>query len=239
MRKILTTLQQKWPEYLIEAIVIIASIIGAFALENYEGSVVRRNEEIEILKDCRTELMADLAEINLNLKDLRKSHRSLNIIITVLEQDGQYHDSLALHFNYGFLPIHFIHSSSAFETLRSRGLDIVSNPDIRAKLIFLYDSQYEFFIQAEAEELDQVQYVMRHILSSRFQSSYNYPDFSFNGAMIPLDFESLKNDQEYLYFIKTQSNRTRSFSGFFYTDLKESVESMIHDLDIEIKNIEI
>lgn len=239
MKKILQILKEKWPEYILEILVITIGIYGAFELANYGENRTRKRAEIEILKGCKTELVTDLAEINLNMDELRKSQWSLNLISEVLENDGSYHDSLGLHFNYTILPIHFVHSTSSFETAKSRGLDIISNTDIRNKLIAVYDSQYDFFLKAEQEELAEVQYNMRHILASRFESAWNYQGKdTFEGSMTPLDFESLKNDQEYLYFIKTQRNRTRSYIGFFYANLKKSVVSMIDDLDQEIKRLE-
>lgn len=239
MKRILSTLKEKWPEYFLEILVLIIGIWGAFELSNYGENKNRKSAELEILKGCRTELMADLAEINLNMDELRKSQQALNLIIEVLENDGSYHDSLAFHFNYTLLPIHFVHSTSSFETAKSKGLDIISNAELRTKLISLYDSQYDFFLQAEGEELAEVQYGMRHVLPARFEAAFNYPnsDNTFSGSMVPLDFESLKTDQEYLYFIKTQRNRTRSYIDFFYENQRKSVDSMIRDLEVEIKRL--
>ncbi|MDG1277844.1 MAG: hypothetical protein P8O16_11225 [Algoriphagus sp.] len=240
MKRILSTLNQKWPEYFFEILVLIIGIYGAFELSNYGQNKARRQSEIEILKGCKTELTSDLVEINFNMNELRKSQNALNLILEVLEKDGSYHDSLASQFIYTLLPLHFVHSTSSFETAKSRGLDIISNTDIRNKLIAVYDSQYDFFLKAEQEELDEVQYHMRQILPGRFESGYNFEgkDNTFEGSMVPLDFESLKTDQEYLYFIKTQQNRTGSYIGYFYENLRKSVESMILDLEIEIKRLE-
>lgn len=239
MKRIFTTLKDKWPEYILEILVLVIGIYGAFELANYGENKARRRAEIEILKGCRTELMTDLLEIEWNIEELQKSQKALNLILAVLEKDEPYHDSLSSHFNYTLLPIHFVHSTSSFETAKSKGLDIISNPDIRNKLISVYDSQYDFFLQGEAEELAEVQYGMRHILPGRFEAGYNYPnsDNTFSGSMIPLDFESLKTDQEYLYFLKTQRNRTRSYIGFFYVNLKKSVMSMIDDLELELTRL--
>lgn len=215
-------------------------IYGAFALESWSDDMARDREEIEILKGCKTELMADLQEIELNLTELNKSIQSLNIIIQALENDRQYHDSLASHFNYMFLPMHFVHSTSTFETLRSKGLDIVSNDKIRSQLITLYDSQYEFFVQGETEELDQVHYCMKHLLPTRFESSWNYSDNepTFEGKMIPVNYESLKSDIEFIHFIKTQRNRTRAYIEFFYFNLRSHVVSMIDELENELNRLE-
>jgi hypothetical protein len=240
MKRILSILKDKWPEYFLEILVLIIGIYGAFELSNYGETRTRKNTELEILKSCKTELVADLAEIKWNMEELQKSQKAFEVILQVLENDGSYHDSLSSHFNYTLLPMHFVHSTSSFETAKSRGLDIISNTDLRIKLISLYDSQYDFFLHGEAEELAEVQYGMRHILPGRFEEAYNYPnsDNTFSGSMIPLEFESLKTDQEYLFFIKTQRNRTRSYIDFFYENLKKSVSSIIQDLDQEIKRLD-
>ncbi len=238
MKRILSTLKEKWPEYFLEILVLIIGIYGAFELANYGENRNRKRAELEILKGCKTELMTDLAEINFNVDELRKSQYALSLILEILENDGSYHDSLAFHFNYTILPLHFVHSTSSFETAKSRGLDIISNTDIRNKLIAVYDSQYDFFLKAEQEELAEVQHNMRYILPGRFESGYNFlGKDTFEGSMTPLDFESLKTDQEYRYFIKTQSNRTRSYIGYFYENLRKSVASMIKDLDVEIARL--
>ncbi len=241
MKLIYATLKEKWPEYFLEILVLIIGIYGAFALSNYGNDKAQKRAEIEILKGCKTELMTDLAEINFNMNELKKSQNALNLIREILENDSKYHDSLASHFIYTLIPIHFVHSTSSFETAKSKGLDIISNAEIRNKLIAVYDSQYDFFLKAEQEELAEVQYNMRHILPGRFESGYNFEgkDNTFEGSMVPLDFESLKRDQEYHFFIKTQQNRTTSYISYFYENLRKSVESMIRDLDVELKNIDI
>lgn len=238
MKRILSALKEKWPEYILEIIVLVIGIFIAFELNNYGENQKRKKVEIEILKGCKAELQSDLKDIDLNINDFKKSLFALETFIDLLENDGQYHDSLAALFNYTLLPIHFVHSTSAFETLKSKGLDIISNPDIRTKLVKVYDSQYDFFLQAESEELDEVHYGLRHIFPGRFESGLNFPKSNFDGELIPLDFEALKSDIEFLYFIKTQRNRTQSYLDYFYANLKEDVETMISDLDTELKRLE-
>lgn len=239
MKRIFSILKEKWPEYILEILVITIGIYGAFELSNYGENRNRKKVELEILKGSKAELTTDLAEIKWNIKELQKSQESLELILEVLENDEHYHDSLSSYFNYTLLPIHFVHSSSFFETLKSKGLDIISNAELRTKLVSLYDSQYNFFLQAEAEEIAEVQYGMRHIFPGRFEEAYNYPssDNTFTGSMIPSDFESLKRDQEYLFFLKTQRNRTRSYIEFFYKNLEKSVSSMIRDLELELDRL--
>ena len=238
MKKIVDHLKDEWFKYALEIIVLIIGIYGAFELESWGENKTRKTTELEILKGCRTELEQDLKEIEANTRELDQSLRSLDIIITALVDDLPYHDSLAYHFNYTLLPMHFVHSTSTFEALKSKGFDIISNDSIRSQLITLYDSQYEFFIQGEIEELDNVFHTIKYLLPGRFEASWNYYGFTFEGEMIPLDFESLKTDTEYLFFIKTQRNRTKSYTGFFYANLRKAVEEMLVDLNAEISRLE-
>jgi hypothetical protein len=73
MKHIFTTLSQKWPEYLIEAIVIVASILGAFALDNWNEDRKLGQEKIEFVG----QLIANY-ESNFNQLDQKiKMHEAL------------------------------------------------------------------------------------------------------------------------------------------------------------------
>lgn len=53
MKRILSTLNQKWPEYFLEILVLIIGIWGAFELSNYGENKNRKRDELEILKGCK------------------------------------------------------------------------------------------------------------------------------------------------------------------------------------------
>lgn len=238
MKRILTTLSQKWPEYLLEILVITIGILGAFALNSWNEGRIERVVELEILEGCKVGLEKDLDDINLNVSLHLNSIKSINEILFVLENDLPYHDSLAYDFGYALVYTQFVHSTSAFEAFKSKGIEIISNKNIRDDIIKVYDSRYDFFIQVEERLIDVIMQGYNEVFNTRFEESYkvDLTRSDFMNPIVPVDFESLKSDQEFLYYIKSLRNQTILINELHYASLKADVEMLIDDLDREIKN---
>ncbi len=56
MKRILSTLSSKWPEYLIESVVIVASILGAYALDNWNATRIETRKAERFLSELIDEL---------------------------------------------------------------------------------------------------------------------------------------------------------------------------------------
>lgn len=63
MKRILKTLKEKWPEYLLEILVLIVGIYGAFAVENWNDERKERNAEKVIILNLRNEMSANKVEL--------------------------------------------------------------------------------------------------------------------------------------------------------------------------------
>ena len=239
LRHDLRALLRRWPQYVAEMLVVMASILGAFALDRWNDHRKGEREQVTILKVALDELRLDSVDIAFNLRVHREAIRSIDILISQLQGDAPWHDSLAVHFHAALAMPRFVHSTSAFETMKARGMDVVSNEELRRQLIRLYGAEYTNYRVAESELADEITYGLRSIMPGRFREGYAFDEIgkSYRGTMVPWDFEALKRDRLFGYYLGTLRNRTRVFVEFHYRGLQSSVTRVHGLVDSEVRRL--
>lgn len=222
-----------------EIILVVIGILIALQINNWNQNRIAKNQELDILKALVIGLKKDREDLKYNANSLTISLASANTIIKAIENDEPYRDSIADHFGIAMLPVKFVYSTSAFETLKSKGIDLIKNNDIRNNIIEVYDSRYNFFITQENRNEDELYRGLEDIFSSRFEESFNIDlnESNYKPQLKPLDFENLKNDQEFLYFFKSFKNRTEIVLKYHYANLTEKVSQLINKLNQEIERL--
>jgi hypothetical protein len=67
MKRTLSKLARKWPKYILEILVLIIGIYGAFTLDNWNEDRKNRDFEQNILIELKHSLSGDITDLQYNL----------------------------------------------------------------------------------------------------------------------------------------------------------------------------
>ncbi|MCZ4408211.1 DUF6090 family protein [Cryomorphaceae bacterium 1068] len=238
-------MESKFSKYLLyaigEIILVVIGILIALQINNWNEGRKEASFEIQILKAFKESLETDLSDVDANINRHQQGLRSADSILVLLESTQSINeDSLAQLFAAAMMHTRFVHSTSAFESLKAKGVNIISNPILQKKIVDVYDSQYSFFLLNEQDFIDQIMIGYNTIMPTRFEESFNI-DIStseLTGHLKPLDFEALKKDQEFLYYFKSLRNWTKIMIEFQYAILRSNIVDLQKMIDEEIERIE-
>jgi len=210
MKKIIKHLRKNWIRHGFETLVVINGILIAFALNNWNENRKLREIEFKLLREMATDLEVDLYTLDVNIALHESGAMACEIILKAIQEDQPYHDSLAAYFSMTHNYTVFSSLYGAYESLKSMGIGIIQNDDIRLEAINMYESK---FPTHRANEVDFTQKVLEMEMNTnptRFEEfylfepkRYNMEGGSYGGRMVPNNFSALKNDQIYKYHLKS------------------------------------
>lgn len=207
MKKILEILKAKWAEYLIEIVVIIIGIIGAFMLNSWHEGRKEKKFERKVLMELYASLQSNIQYLDLAIERSDEAWRSSELILDYFDSDLDYNDSLELHFSRSLFWFHPSINNNAYESLKSYGLHLISNDSIREKLGEIYEWK---FIERLSMRQEQYFYGSISPLLMDWFDSYEYI-----GKMKPQDFIALKNSIKYRHILKTMIYNRKMQIGYF------------------------
>lgn len=188
MKRILQTLSKKWPEYLLEILVITIGILGAYALNNWNENRKSKIQELAILEEIMTFTEYDSLNIESMLVRFEDQHNTANSLKELMLADVLYEDTLASMFSDVAFMWEIPTDYTAFENLKDLGLSTITNEELRKGI----PGYYAFIkhIKKVNQDYDMMTYFRERIYPKYFRS------FSWTEGSVPTDFEALKDTPE-------------------------------------------
>jgi len=235
----------KFGKYLLyaigEIIILIFGILFALQVNNWNEDRKEKIIEISVLKTFKAELEKDNSLWQDDIDLHTDAMVSMQNIIDHIEKDLPYTDSLSYHFINASVNSKFAYNQGALVTLKSTGVIIITNEKLRNEIVELYTNWFDYMMYL-TRHMDKWQnFGSEFIWSTRFDQAEYFDDYltqkEWDGAMIPLDFEGLKIDDEYKYFLRTYKNSTK-----YYLDelinTRSRVDQIVLDIEKEIEELE-
>ncbi|MGA7837507.1 MAG: DUF6090 family protein [Ignavibacteriaceae bacterium] len=231
-----------------EIILVVIGILIALQVNNWNEQRKHKNEEIQFLKGFKRTLNEDIKNVNRVRKQYELTKESINILISSIEKDIPYNDSLSHHF--GRITQHWTLATNneVFETLKSYNLNLISNEKLRYEIVGYYSYSDNYLKSDVKTYFSIIEEASKNIFNTRFNALWNgsYTKKSeksgniidSNLRMIPNDYSELKHDRKFLYFLRSLKNQ---YYWMIETNLKKidkKAKALIKNIDKELNKIE-
>lgn len=226
--------KNKDPHWIVSFLLnLVATSIGvllAFSLSNRADLKKSKEIEISTLTEIKKELQSDVADLIANSRGHEIGIKAVSFFEKII--NNEIYDADSFHIYYVSLLRDFIslQQTAAYQTLKSRGLEIISTDSLRIEIVKVYDLYF-----AGLEKLEE-EYTPHEFHENYFEyiTSRISPIIDFKtGKMIPAKNLSFSSQNELTLVLK-KIKYDRSFSISFYQESIANVNNLIKLIDAEL-----
>lgn len=222
-------------EYGFEFLLIFIAVISAFALNNWNENRKDLNTENKILTEIVNGLKKDIEDVKLNMGGHEDGLESCKYFSDMLFGLNVRSDSVIWKFRNLTRDYVSIQNVAGYETLKSKGLEIIKNDSLRSEIISLYEFDYNILKKFE-EEYSEMQFQENYykeignILAPNFKIDKNGEIIGIN---LPLKISKAERNKILLHLWKIKHNR--EFILGYYGQVVIKINDLIEKIRKEIE----
>ncbi|MFT5955687.1 MAG: hypothetical protein ACI8QD_002543 [Cyclobacteriaceae bacterium] len=220
-----------------EIVLVVAGILIAVQIEDSYQQSQTKQLEIKYLKEMHGNLTFDLQDIQFNIEFNESRKRSNEAVLHHLTNQLPYHDSLDYHLSNLLFSTRTLPNMGAYESLKSKGLEIISNDSLRANITYVYSFAYHNAIDFEHADDHPYQYdvLWPAVMDAVAFQAYEYN--STTNTAKPVNYASMLKNTQFQNALKSNT-LIRTYMIQMYVELKADVENLIDQIDTELKLVE-
>ena len=226
---------KNWSKFLIEFISVFIAVVFAFALNNWNDNRRDNNTEKKILSEISNGLKKDLDDIKLNIRGHKEGVKACKYWRRIVNNNEFSQDSLLTYYLSLTRDFVSIQNKAGYETLKSKGLELIKNDSLRLEIISLYEYDYETLMKLE-ETYGEMQFQNNYYKElNRIISPYFIFDKlgNINNIKLPIDLNKTNNNTFMTYLWKIEINR--NFILLYYSELEKKTRKLIINIKKELK----
>ena len=224
----------KYLKYAIgEIILVVIGILIALQINNWNENRKENIIENKILVEVSKGLKEDLIDIKENMNAHRAGLQACKYYYNMFTNKPVQPDSI--NYYYGYLTRGYIsiQNKSGYESLKSRGLEIIKDDSLRNDIIKLYEQDYPFIMKLEEQDPE------GNFFDNYFKEINNHisPNLVFNNygeietIKLPLNVSEIEQKKILSYLWKIKNDRI-----FILDTYSKVLENLMH-LQLNLEGI--
>lgn len=213
---------------------IFIGVFAAFALDNWNENRKDEVTEMKILTEISNGLKQDIKDLELNEKGHEMGLKAGQYYSRIINGQTATQDSVVIYYFNLFRDFISIQNISGYETLKSKGLEIVQNDSLRLKIIALYENDYNSLRKLE-EDYSELQF---HDSYFKEFNAVLAPNFiiddagKIKGIKQPIRIGEKEKKILLVYLWKMRTNRGIMLGG--YQEIKNKVKNLQKHIEEEL-----
>lgn len=218
-----------------EIVLVVIGILIALQINNWNEHRKQKHYEITILGEIKENLIKSKKELKIAIEEDKRWRACVIRILGFLDERKEYNPNLDQCFGSYYWSSTVQFSTSAYEELKTKGIEIISNIKLRRTLTSMYDFRFDV-IESEVEVWDS------QLLSSTIYPLHTtlfrkyFPDswsvFEDEYAK-PNNYKKLLDNDEYKNLL-SELISLRNYSININELLEKDLESLIKEIETEI-----
>ncbi|WP_412069194.1 hypothetical protein [Rubrivirga sp. IMCC43871] len=174
-----------------EIVVVVAGVLIALALNAWWQGRQDHALETHTLRELRAALLNDLTDVQVNVGFHSRASASAHLLREHVRARGPYADTLDAHLGHILGATFTIRDEAAYETLKQRGMETISNDSVRVAIGRVYGVEYPRVIGFQQTATDFMLTQVFPFFTQRFR------DLSLYVSATPVDYPSLLDSTEF------------------------------------------
>jgi len=224
-----------WKKFGFEFFSIFIAVISAFALNNWNETRKLGQSQDKILKEIVNGLEKDKEDLNQNKVGHHRGIAACTYFRKAFTGKKVNKDSLMGHYLNLTRDYISVQNIAGYETLKSKGLEVIDNDALRFKIISLYEYDYNTLRKLEEEyaEMQFHQNYFKEITKAIANSAQSDKDKNLTTFNLPLNLPEEEKKLLLFYLLKIEYNR--NFILKYYNEVIKKVEELDNTIRVELE----
>ncbi|MFT5166045.1 MAG: hypothetical protein ACI8P3_001276 [Saprospiraceae bacterium] len=224
-----------WRKYGLEFMAIFIAVVSAFALDNWNKNSRDDEAANKILAEISNGLEKDIEDVRVNKKGHEDGILACKFWRNIFEGKEVNLDTLPTHYFNLTRDYISIQNISGYESLKSKGLELIDDDSLRFEIITLYEYDYSILKKFE-EEYNEMQFQENYFekINNKIAPNFKFDDKGdIVGIKLPLKIREAEKNILLSYLWKIQVNR--NFILRFYSQSEEKLIQLRKKIEKNLK----
>jgi hypothetical protein len=178
---------------------VVIGILIALSINNWNEQSKTDQLELKLLFELKSSIIESEKELTYSYDENKLTVQRFEYILSHLKTDLP--ESKAIDSCFYQLPFWvspFV-NYTAYESLKTKGLDLIKNETIKNRIVNLYDTKFARLIN----EYDKIEWINYQTWTAPFMLKYFYKTDSYANTFRSKDYKQLKNDLDFTTWINS------------------------------------